>query len=145
MRCAIGYHLYKLRGKKKHPWRSVAVSKVVGWKPACLLGLTLLHGCFSRFLSCAGGTISRGACVWVPAWRDGVSESGNIGQGQKALESAIAFLLATGVIECCLHPTLGSSKYFLIFLSVKFFGNLCGNLNAMLFLVDIKYHFTCGD
>ena len=34
---------------EKHPWRSVNFSKVAGFKPATLLKLTLLHGCFSRF------------------------------------------------------------------------------------------------
>ena len=34
---------------------------VVRWKPATLLILTLLHGCFSRFLNCTSGTKSRNA------------------------------------------------------------------------------------
>ena len=41
---------------KKHPWRSVTFSQ-----PATLLKVTLLHGCFSRFLNCAHGTKSRNA------------------------------------------------------------------------------------
>ena len=40
MRCAIWYHSHK---------------------PATLLKLTLLHGCFSRFLNCANGTKTRNA------------------------------------------------------------------------------------
>ena len=43
VRCAIWYHLYNLK------------------KPATLLKLTLLHGCFSRFLNCTNGTKSRNA------------------------------------------------------------------------------------
>ena len=31
--------------REKHPWKSVNFS----FKPATLLKLTLLHGCFSRF------------------------------------------------------------------------------------------------
>ena len=36
---------------EKHPRRSVNFSKVAGFKPATLLKLTLLHGCFSPFLN----------------------------------------------------------------------------------------------
>ena len=42
----------------KHPWRSVNFSKVADLKPATLLKLTLLHGCFSLFLNCTNGTKS---------------------------------------------------------------------------------------
>ena len=35
---------------EKHPWRSVTFSK------GALLKVTLLHGCFSLFLSCANDT-----------------------------------------------------------------------------------------
>ena len=42
---------------EKHPWRSVNVSKVA----KTLRKLTLLHGCFSRFLNCTNGTKSRNA------------------------------------------------------------------------------------
>ena len=49
MRCAIWYHLYNLKKRKKRPWRSVTFT------------LTLLRGCFSRFLNCANGTKSRKA------------------------------------------------------------------------------------
>ena len=51
---------------EKHLWRSVNFSKVACFKPETLLKLTLLHGCFLRFLNCANGTISRNAsqCHW---------------------------------------------------------------------------------
>ena len=39
--------------REKHPWRSVTFSK-----PATLLKVTLLHGCFSRFLNCTNSTKS---------------------------------------------------------------------------------------
>ena len=38
-------------------------------KPATLLKVTILHGCFSRFLNCANGTKSRNTShlnVWTP-------------------------------------------------------------------------------
>ena len=50
MRCAIWYHLHSLKNVRKHPWRSVTFSKVAGEKPETLLKVTLLDGCFSRFL-----------------------------------------------------------------------------------------------
>ena len=37
----------------------VSFSKVAGLKSATLLKVTLLHGCFSRFLNCTNGTYSR--------------------------------------------------------------------------------------
>ena len=37
------------------------ISKMCRLKPATLLKLTLLHGCFSRFLNCTNGTKSRNA------------------------------------------------------------------------------------
>ena len=50
---------------KKHPWRSVTFSKSAGFscrlKPAFLVKVTLLHGCFSRFVNCPNGTKSRKA------------------------------------------------------------------------------------
>ena len=49
----------QLKKREKHPWRSVNFSKVAGFKPATLLKLTLLHGCFLRFLNCTNGTKSR--------------------------------------------------------------------------------------
>ena len=49
MPCAIWYHLYNL----KH------VKNVL--QPATLLKVTLLHGCYSRFLNCTNGTKLRKA------------------------------------------------------------------------------------
>ena len=42
----------QFKKREKHPRRSFTFSKVAGQKPATLLKLTLLHGCFSRFLNC---------------------------------------------------------------------------------------------
>ena len=51
----------QFKKREKHPCRSVAFSKVVGKKPATLLKVTLLHGCFSHFLNCTNGAKSRNA------------------------------------------------------------------------------------
>ena len=48
MRCAIWYHLYNLKNAKNTHGGAVLLPKV-----------TLLHGCFSRFLNCTNGTKSR--------------------------------------------------------------------------------------
>ena len=40
----------QFKEREKHPWRSVNFRKVAG------LNLTLLHGCFSRFVNCTNGT-----------------------------------------------------------------------------------------
>ena len=56
-RCTIWYHSQFKKGKK-HPWRSVTFSK----KPSTLLKVTLLHGCFSRFLNSINGTKLRKTC-----------------------------------------------------------------------------------
>ena len=48
----------QFKKRKKHPWRSVDFSLL---KPATLLKLTFLHGCFSRFLNCTNATKSRNA------------------------------------------------------------------------------------
>ena len=53
MRCAIWYHLYNVKNLK-NTHEGVL-------QPATLLKLTLLHGCFSRFLNCTNGTKSRNA------------------------------------------------------------------------------------
>ena len=45
---------------EKHPWRSVNFIKVEDFSLK-LLKLTLLHGCFSCFVSCTNGTKSRNA------------------------------------------------------------------------------------
>ena len=50
-------HLHNLKKREKHPWDSVTFSK----KPANLLNVKLLHGCFSSFLNCTNGTKSRNA------------------------------------------------------------------------------------
>ena len=54
LRDLVPFVQFKLR--EKYPWRSVNFSKVAG-----LLKLTLLHGCFSSFLSCTNGTKSPNA------------------------------------------------------------------------------------
>ena len=56
MLCAIWYHLYNLKNvKNTHGGVLLLV------KPATLLKVTLLRGCFSRFLNCANGTKSNKA------------------------------------------------------------------------------------
>ena len=55
VRCAIWYHLYNLKNVKK---THGGVLILVELQAAILLKLTLLHGCFSRFLNCANGTKS---------------------------------------------------------------------------------------
>ena len=53
--------LVQFKKREKHPWRSVNLSRVAG-----LLKLTLLHGCFLRFLNCTNGTKSRNASHLFP-------------------------------------------------------------------------------
>ena len=48
----------QFKKREKHPWRNVNFSRL---KPATLLKLTLLHGCFSCFLNCANDIKSRNA------------------------------------------------------------------------------------
>ena len=55
MRCAIWYHLYNLKNLKN------ADGGVLILVPATLLKLTLLCGCFSRFLNCTNDTKLRNA------------------------------------------------------------------------------------
>ena len=50
----------QFKNREKYLWSSVNFSKVAG-QPATLRKLTLLHGCFSRFLNCTNGTKSRNA------------------------------------------------------------------------------------
>ena len=50
LRCAISYHLYNLINVKN-----------TGYKPATLLKVIPLHGCFSRFLNCTNDAKSRNA------------------------------------------------------------------------------------
>ena len=47
--------------EKKNLWRKVTLSKVASLKAATLLKVTLLHGCFLRFLNCTTGTKSHNA------------------------------------------------------------------------------------
>ena len=49
----------QFKKRETHPWRSVTFIKVA--EPAFLIKVTLLHGCFSRFLNCINGTKSRNA------------------------------------------------------------------------------------
>ena len=51
----------QLNNCEKHPWKSATFSKVAGFKPATLLKVTLVHGCFSRFLIYTNGTKLRNA------------------------------------------------------------------------------------
>ena len=53
MLCAIWYHLYNLKNAKSTHGGKLILIK--------LLRVTLLHGCFSRFLNCTNGTKSRKA------------------------------------------------------------------------------------
>ena len=53
--------IYTILKTWKNPWRSVTFSNIAGFYPATLLKVTLLHGCFSRFLNCTNGTKSRNA------------------------------------------------------------------------------------
>ena len=58
----------QFKKREKQPWRSVTVSKVA--EPATLLKVTLLHGCFSRFLNCTIGTINRATHKFFPMFPD---------------------------------------------------------------------------
>ena len=49
----------QLEKREKHPWMNVNFSSRL--KLATLLKVTLLHGCFSRYLNCTNGTKSRKA------------------------------------------------------------------------------------
>ena len=46
----------QFKKREKHSWRSVTVSSACNFTK-----VTLLHGCFSRFLNCTNGTKSRKA------------------------------------------------------------------------------------
>ena len=58
MSYAIWYHLYNLKNVKNTP-EEVSLLVKLQAKPTTLLKVTLLHGCFSRFLNCTNGTTSR--------------------------------------------------------------------------------------
>ena len=60
MFCAIWYYLYNLKNVKNTHGGVLLLVKLQA-KPATLLKVTLLHGCFSRFLNCTNGTKSRSA------------------------------------------------------------------------------------
>ena len=51
----------QFKNHEKHLWRSFTFCKVAGFEPVTLLNVTLLDGCFSRFLNCTNGTKSRKA------------------------------------------------------------------------------------
>ena len=53
MPCAICYHLHNLKYVKN---AHVEVLLLVKLQPANLPKVTLIHGCFSRFLNCTNGT-----------------------------------------------------------------------------------------
>ena len=57
--CAIWYHLYNFKSVKN------THGGVLLLVPVTLLKVTLLHGCFSRFLNCTNGTKSRNASRMV--------------------------------------------------------------------------------
>ena len=62
---AIWYHLYNLKNVKNTHGGVllfVKLQALAGFKlQLYLLKVTLLHGCFSRFLNCTNGTKSRNA------------------------------------------------------------------------------------
>ena len=60
VRCAIWYYLYDLKNLKNTHGEVLILVKLQA-KPATLLKLALLHGCFSRFLNYTNGTKSRNA------------------------------------------------------------------------------------
>ena len=60
MRSAIWCHLYNLKNVKNTDGGVLLLVKLHA-KPAALLKVTLLHGCFSGFLNCANGTKPRKA------------------------------------------------------------------------------------
>ena len=50
----------KFKKREKHPWRGVTFRKVASFKPATLLKVIILHGCFLRFFfNCTNDTKSR--------------------------------------------------------------------------------------
>ena len=61
---------------KKTCWKpqqnisSFVVRCMIWLKPATLLKLTLLHGCFSRFLICTNNTKSRNASRMFPSYKN---------------------------------------------------------------------------
>ena len=59
VRCAIWYYLYNLKNvKNTHGGVLILVKLQTEAVSATLLKLTILHGCFSRFLNCTNSTKS---------------------------------------------------------------------------------------
>ena len=59
--CGVWYHLHNLKIVKNTHGGVLPLVQLQAKKPATLLKVTLLHGCFSRFLNCANGNKSRKA------------------------------------------------------------------------------------
>ena len=59
MRYTIWYHLYNLKNVKNTHGGLLLLVKSQALKAATVLKVTLLHGCFSRFLNCTNGSKSR--------------------------------------------------------------------------------------
>ena len=66
MHCANCYHLYNLKNVKNTHGGVLLLVKLQAL--ATLLKVTLVHGCFSRFLSCTNGTKSPNA--WLSSTND---------------------------------------------------------------------------
>ena len=58
---ATWYDLYNLKSCGNYAWRIVTFSKVITFRVLLLLIVTLLQGCFSRFLDCTDYTKPRKA------------------------------------------------------------------------------------
>ena len=58
--CTIWYHVHNLKNVKNTHGGVLILVKLQA-KPATLLKVTLLHGCFLRFLNCMNGTKSHKA------------------------------------------------------------------------------------
>ena len=58
----------KFKNVQKDPWRSHTFTKVAGSQLATLLKVSLLHGCFSRFLDCTDGIKTRKALQLLTCW-----------------------------------------------------------------------------
>ena len=60
MRCAIWYHLYDLKNVKNNHGEVLFLVKLQA-KAYNSIKVTLIHGCFPRFLNCTNGTKLRKA------------------------------------------------------------------------------------
>ena len=102
MRCAIWYHLSNLKNLKNiHEEVLILISL-----PATLLKLTLLHGCFSRFLNWTNGTKSRNAPQMILIFRFSDSHFPTI------FKISVMFLCdnslqALSAIDCCFKDVKG--------------------------------------